>query len=208
LSAFRPVNAESGIRSVNAIRPSAFAHHDSVGAAIGFPGLRDHVFHVARREELAFLYIDRLAGGRHRVDEIGLPAQEGRCLQHVNHAGHARRLVGGMHIGQHRHAEFSPHVGENRQAFVHAGTTETRSRAAIGLVVGRLVDERNAQVTRHLLERTRGVECHLARFDDARPGNQEQRPLQADFETAQLHSETTLFLRPPALRLRSSAARA
>ena len=40
-------------------------------------------------------------------DEIGLAAQERRCLQHVDDGGHfvERRVL--VHVGQHRHAELA-----------------------------------------------------------------------------------------------------
>ena len=44
---------------------------------------------------------------RRRDQEIGLPAQEGRDLQHVDRLGDARALRGLVHVGQHRHAELS-----------------------------------------------------------------------------------------------------
>ena len=57
---------------------ATFTHHNVVAAAIGFPGLVDDILHVARRQELAFLDIHRLAGARYGMDEISLTAQESR----------------------------------------------------------------------------------------------------------------------------------
>ena len=54
--------------------------------------LGDDLLHVLGREELALLDVDRLAGARDRLDEIGLPAQERRRLQHVDD----RRDVGDL----------------------------------------------------------------------------------------------------------------
>jgi hypothetical protein len=35
-----------------------------------------------------------------------------------------------------------------------------------------------------------GIERHVARFDDAGAGDQEQRPVEADLKAAQLHGAT------------------
>ena len=49
--------------------------------------LRRRVLHVVWRQELALLDVDGLARAGHRADEVGLPAQERRRLQHVDHRG-------------------------------------------------------------------------------------------------------------------------
>jgi hypothetical protein len=45
------------------------------------------------REELALLDVDRLAALRHRADEVGLAAEEGRRLQRVDDRGRGGDLV-------------------------------------------------------------------------------------------------------------------
>ncbi len=151
-------------------------------------GLGDHLPHVLRREELALLDVDRLAGARNRLDEIGLPAQERGRLQHVDDRGRRRDLVFGVHVGQHRHGDVLLHVGEHAQAFFHAGTAKRRHRAAIRLVVRRLEDERNAEIRADDLQLARHVHLQLPRFDDARPCDEEQRTIEADVVAAELHA--------------------
>src|SRR5690606_20147244 len=86
---------------------AALAGHDLLVAG----GLRlvGDVLHLPRRQELALLDVARAAGAGHLLDEVGLPAQEGRRLQHVHHRGdlvHRRVLV---HVGKHRHADLALH---------------------------------------------------------------------------------------------------
>ena len=66
-------------------------------------GLVDHVFHVARGQELALLDVDWLARLRHSVNEVGLAAQKSRRLQHVDHGRHRSNIGFRMHVGEHRH---------------------------------------------------------------------------------------------------------
>ncbi len=58
-----------------------------------------------------------MAGGE---QQIGLAAEEGGDLQNVDHFGDRRALMGIMHVGQHRDAEFGADVGQNGEATVHA----------------------------------------------------------------------------------------
>ena len=83
------------------------------------------------REELALLDVDRLAGGRDRLDEVGLPAQERGRLQHVDRRGDGGDLVDRVHVGQHRHVDVPADVGEDREALRHARARET-TRASCG----------------------------------------------------------------------------
>ena len=102
---------------------AALADHD-VGIARG-TGLIDHVLHFPRREELTLLDVHGLAAGGHRHDEVGLPAQKRRRLQHIDYSGH---FVNGrvfMHIGQHRHTKGVAHMLEYLQALGQTGAAET-----------------------------------------------------------------------------------
>jgi len=58
------------------------------------------VAHVVGREKLAFLDIDDAAGFRSRDNEIGLPREKGRNLQHVGDFGGRPRLRGLMDVSQ------------------------------------------------------------------------------------------------------------
>ena len=66
------------------------------------------------------------------MDEVGLPREEGRGLEHVDHLGDRRDLGNVVDVGQDRHAERIADLGEDPQPLVHAGAAEA------------LVDERLA----------------------------------------------------------------
>ena len=63
------------------------------------------------------------------------------------------------------------------------------------------------------LQLSRDVDLQLLRLDDARPGNEEQRPVEADLESAQIHRAIRVEIRRDQLgdarlplRLRARAA--
>ena len=101
-------------------RQRAHVRHERVvaegHAALGDEHLRvacaddlgDHMRHVPGREELALLHIDHLAGPRRGDEEIGLAAEEGRDLQHIDGLSDRGALLGLMHVGEHGKAESSP----------------------------------------------------------------------------------------------------
>ena len=145
--------AHVGHQVVVAERGAALAHHDVVGCRSPALRLVHHVLHVPGREELALLDVHRLAGCGHGMDEIGLAAQERRRLQYVDHRGDLRRSrsasctsvsTGTLHLLRTSR--------ENLEALVHAQPAERLARAAVGLVVRRLVDERDAESGAQLLQ--------------------------------------------------------
>ena len=115
--------------------------------------LRGDVLHVPGRQELALLDVDRAAGLRRGDQQVGLPAQEGRDLQHVDRLGDRRALLGRVHVGQHRHAEALAHLGEDRQALLHAEAARGVGAGAVRLVEAGLVDEADAELARELGQR-------------------------------------------------------
>jgi hypothetical protein len=68
-----------------------------------------------------FLMLTGLPERATGVDEVGLAAQEGRGLQHVDDARHFRNLFLGVDVGQDRHADFLAHVGQDLQALFRPG---------------------------------------------------------------------------------------
>ncbi len=79
------------------------------------------------------------------LNEIGLSAQKGRCLQHIDNRSH---LIQGrifVHIGQHRHADLLLDLFQDRQSFLDPGAAVAAVRRAVRLVEGRFVDKGNTQ---------------------------------------------------------------
>ena len=172
---------------VVAERGAAFAHEDVVFSA-RLARLFHHVLHFGRRQELALLDVDRSSRCGDDVYEIGLAAEKRRGLQHVDGRRYFRDVVLVVDVGQHRHADLLLHLCEDLQPLVHPEAAVRLSGAAVGLVVGRFVDERHIELFADLLQRGRSIERHLARFDHARTGDEEQGLVEADFEAAKLHA--------------------
>ena len=89
-----------------------------------FARLGDDVGHVFRRQKLTLLDVHRLARRRDGTDEVRLPAQKRRRLQHIDHRGNLGDLVTLVHVGQHRYADLPPDLGQNAQPFVHSEPTK------------------------------------------------------------------------------------
>ena len=155
--------------------------------AVAFGGdFRDDVLHVVRREELALLHVDRLAGARGRDEEIGLPRQERRDLQDVDDRRRCRRVRGLVDVGEHRQPGPAPDLAKGREPGLQAGTAERGARRPVGLVVGRLEDDRHAAPCRDLLDLGRRLERMLRALDDARAQDEGERVPAADGEGAHL----------------------
>ena len=61
---------------------------------------------------------------RHGADEVGLAAQEGRRLQHVDHLGRRGDSASVCTSVSTRHAELALHLGQDLQALLHARAAE------------------------------------------------------------------------------------
>ena len=70
---------------------AALAQQDVVVAGAG--DLRRHVLHVPGRQELALLDVDRAAGRGRGEQQIGLAAEKGGDLQHVDRFGDRARIA-------------------------------------------------------------------------------------------------------------------
>ncbi len=75
-----------------------------------------------------FLTLIALAGLRRGDQQIGLPAEEGRDLQHVDHLGDQRALLGIVHVGDHRQADLLADLGEDRQRRIEADAARDPAR--------------------------------------------------------------------------------
>ena len=122
--------------------------------------LADDVRHVPGRQELALLDVDDLAGRGGRQQQIGLPAQEGRDLQHVDRLRHLGALRGLVHVGQHGQAERGANLGEDRQRLRQPDAARGRARGAVGLVERGLVDEADLEARRRSPSARRPLPAH------------------------------------------------
>ena len=103
-----------GHQRVVAEADAALAGEDAVGAeALELGG---DLLHVPGGQELALLDVDRPAGLGAGAQQVGLAAEEGRDLQHVDHLGHGRALPALVDVGEHRQPGRLLDLGQDRQA--------------------------------------------------------------------------------------------
>src|SRR3546814_2659618 len=89
------------------------------------------------------------------------------------------------------HSELLLDFGQHFQAFLQSRAAEARHRGAVGLVEAGLEDEGDAELVGDLLEGAGSVELQLHRLDHAGSGDQEERPVETDFETTERSEEHT-----------------
>src|SRR5206468_11113161 len=153
-------------------------------AISGAEHLVDDVLHVAGRQELALLHVDRLAGTRRVDDQIGLPAEERWNLKHVEDLGGRPDFLDLVDVGEDRHAERITNASENAQSFHEAGAAIAAHRGTVGLVVRRLVDERHTVVSGNHYQSLGSNQGVLLVLDRARATDQHQGAAAADRDRA------------------------
>ena len=159
-------------------------------ASSGRTGLLDHVHHVAGSKELALLDVDGLARLRAGNDEVGLAAEEGGRLEHVDCGGDSRHFSLGMHVRQNRNARDFADLLQNLEALFHAEAAVALPGSTIRLVVACLEDIGNAEAAGDFLHPAGDVDRHLFALDDAGTGNQKERAAVADLKTTELQDES------------------
>ena len=105
------------------------------------------------------------------IEQVGLTAEEGGYLQNVNDFGDFSALLGQVHVGDDRHADFLADLFEDR------GQTISRSRrrascrdaGAVGLVEAGFVNEARAGALEHVAQELRRFE-RVARGSPAGTG--------------------------------------
>ena len=174
--------AHVGDQGVVAEAHAALAHQHVLVARAR--DLGDHVLHVPGRQELALFYVDGLAGLARCQQQVGLPAQKGRDLEHVHGLGGSGTLLGGVNVGQHRDVAALAHFGQDRQRPLQAQATFAAQAGAVGLVEAGLVDQANSELVRDFLDRLRHFKRVLAQFERAGPRDQGEGPIIGDVEFA------------------------
>src|SRR5439155_10546738 len=77
------------------------------------------VSHIPRREELALFNVNCTTRFRSGTQQISLPAEECRYLQHVDLLAGNLGLSGGMDIGCDRNLQLASDLRENVATFAH-----------------------------------------------------------------------------------------
>ncbi len=150
------------------------------GAGHFFRGVGD----VPRRKKLALLDVDHAAGAPGGDEQVGLARKKRRNLEDVADLGGRSDVRDLVNVGQDRQAGALLDVRQDAKALRQARAAVGRHRRAVGLVVGRLEDQRHAE-----LGRSGGKELgHHGRvrlaFDHARSRDQDQRRAPADGDLA------------------------
>ena len=155
----------------------------------GGAGLVDHILHFPGREKLTLLDVHRLALRGRGHDEVRLPAEKRRRLQHIDdrsHFGQGRVLV---HVGEHGHGETAADVRQHLESGLETRTAETRARGAVRLVERGLEHVGHAQATGDLQHPPGDLLAQGGTFDHAGPCDQEQRLACTDLEFSEFHDD-------------------
>ena len=145
----------------------------NVGVA-GLPHLVNGKLHGLAAQKLAFFDVYHLAGLGSGDEQIGLPAQERRDLQHIHVLRGQRGLARFVDIGDGGHPNFAPHFLQDAQRRFVANTGKGVEPRAVGLAVGTFKDEGNLQLVRHVFDALGNAQGHVFAFDDAGTGHEEK----------------------------------
>ena len=127
------------------------------------------------REKLAFLNIHAAFGPGRGLDQIGLAAQKCGNLEDIADFGNGPALGDFVNVGQHWDPEGAFDFGERGQAAFQAGAAEAGAGGAVGFVKTGFENKRQAEIGANAGEFFGRTERQSFVFDDAWPGDHEQR---------------------------------
>ena len=122
-----------------------------------------------------FLTFTGRPASRARQDQVRLSAEERRDLEEVQDLGSRRHIAGLMDVREHGAAERRLHATEDPQPLPESRAPVGLGGRAVGLVVGRLVDEGNPGVGRDSHQSLRRPEGMRLVLDGARAREERQR---------------------------------
>ena len=112
-------------------------------------------------------------GGR-RDDQIGLTTEESRNLQEVQNLRRRPHLPDLMHVGSDRETQLTSDSSQDLQAAGEARTPKGANGSPVGLVVGSLEDEGDAQSGCDLPETAGQIQGMVFALDDAGTGDEKE----------------------------------
>ena len=136
---------------------------------------------------MPLLDVDRPAGPRRRLQEVGLARQEGRDLEQVDHLGDRPGLDRLMDVGGHGQAGLGLDALERPHPLLEARPAEARRGCPVGLVERGLEDQGDAAVAAELGQPGGDPQRHAAGLHHAGAGDQSQRASLAELHRADLH---------------------
>ena len=161
--------------------------HDKVlvaegGAALGYRNLRvaclahflHGVCHGSGRQELSFLDVYHLSGACRRHKQVGLTAEEGRNLKHVDKLGGHGGLWSRVDVGHNGYAVSVADFFKDVQRFKVADPCKGVEARAVGLAIGAFEHIGYAQAVGDLLYAAGYVESHLLPLYGTWAGKEEE----------------------------------
>ncbi len=105
------------------------------------------------------------------TQQVGLAAEEGGNLQHVDDLGRRRALRRLVDVGEQRQGELPPDLGEDLQPSTEPGSAKRLAGAAVRLVERGLEDQLQAEALGDSGEDLGRPERRLGALDHARAGD-------------------------------------
>ena len=155
-------------------RAASFRHQDPLVRGTG--DFQDRVPHLGWREELAFLDVHCTAGGAGLDQQVRLAGEERRDLNHVADFRRPPDLSDVVHVRQNGHLKFLLDSGQNLEPRSEPRPAVGAEGSAVRFIERSFEDERNFELARRRNEVLGEFERVPLALDDARPGDQEERP--------------------------------
>ena len=152
--------------------------------------LGGHIFHIPRREELAFFDIHHAPGLGGGHNEVGLAAEKRGDLENIDELGGDHGLLGRVDIRGDWRLDGGTDFGQQGATLSNRGAPEGFRRGAVRLVVGGLENKRRSLAIADFFNPVGHPAREGRRFDDARTENKKKFPaaetMLADFDRATL----------------------
>ena len=154
------------------------------GVVAGLAEFFADIGHVFGGHELGFFDVDGFAGGGGGGEEVCLAAEEGGNLEAVEDFGGGGAFLGQVDVAEHGQVEGPADVFKDAESFFEPGAAEGVDGGAVGFVVGGLEDGGEAEGLGEGFDFFGDGHAEVARFDDARPGDEGQGEGVADGHVA------------------------
>ena len=174
--------------------------------APGAPHLLYRAAHAFGLHPLALLDVHRLAGASGRHQEIGLPAEECRDLEHVGHLGDGRGLVRLVDVGEHRQPARGSGPLQRPKPLVQPGPRLALEPGAVRLVEAGLEADRDAEVVLDARQLFGHRGQHVAGLDHTGPGDEKRSAPEGPAHQRVLRASSSAAARAGAAARRRMAA--
>ena len=154
-----------------------------------FVTLDHQIFRFPRRQKLPFLDIDNLARFRRSYDQIRLPAQKRRYLQHINMLRDNCALLFFMYVGNNRQIIVKLfNLVKSTHSFFQPDAARAVNGSAVRLVKRRLENIRDIKFFRYFDHCPRNVNRMLPALNLARPAQKPERQVVCQFHAVNVNN--------------------